>query len=57
MQRRARQMRDRGLQRIEAVVELQERMPPESDDDHLVLEGQPASSNSVLGYPQVSFER
>ena len=38
MQRRARQMRDRRLQRIEAVVERQQGMPAEGDDDRLFLE-------------------
>ena len=40
MQRRARQVRDRGLQAIEAVVQRQERMPPERDDDRLLLDRQ-----------------
>lgn len=29
-------MRDRWLQRIEAIVERRERVPPESDDDSFV---------------------
>ena len=33
-------MRDRRLQRIEAVVERQQRMPPEGDDDGLLLDRQ-----------------
>src|SRR6266567_7526867 len=33
-------MRDRRLQGIETVVERQQRMPSESDDDRLVLDGQ-----------------
>jgi hypothetical protein len=40
MQRRARQMRDRRLQRVKAVVERQERMRPESDDNRLFLNRQ-----------------
>ena len=32
-------MRDSRLQRIEAIVERQQRMPPEGDDDRLVLDG------------------
>ena len=40
MQRRARQMRDGRLQRVEAVVERQQRMPSEGDDDGLLLDGQ-----------------
>jgi hypothetical protein len=35
MQRRSRQMSDRRLQRIETIVERQERLPPESNDDRL----------------------
>lgn len=31
-------MRDGWLQRIEAIVERQQRMPPESDDDRLLLD-------------------
>src|ERR1700677_734114 len=37
MQRRARQMRDRGLQGIKAVVERQQSMPSEGDNDGLFL--------------------
>src|ERR1700730_17505770 len=40
MQRRARQIRDRRLQRVEAIVERQERMPPKGYDDRLVLDRQ-----------------
>jgi hypothetical protein len=32
-------MRDGRLQGIEAIVERQQRMPPESDDDRLFLDG------------------
>ena len=32
-------MRDGWLQRIEAIVERQQRMSPESDDDRLLLDG------------------
>jgi hypothetical protein len=32
-------MRDSRLQRIEAIVERQQPMPPEGDDDRLVLDG------------------
>jgi hypothetical protein len=32
-------MRDGRLQRIEAIVERQQRMPPERDDDGLLLDG------------------
>ena len=39
-------MRDGRLQRIEAVIERQQRMPPESDDDRLVLDGK----NGRLGF-------
>ena len=37
MQRRARQMRDCGLQGIKAVVERQQTMPSEGDNDGLFL--------------------
>ena len=40
MKGRARQMRDRGLQGIKAVVERQERMPAKGDDDRFVLDRQ-----------------
>jgi hypothetical protein len=40
MQRRARQMRDRRLQCVEAVVERQQGMPPEGDHDRLLFNGQ-----------------
>src|SRR5665213_1238026 len=33
-------MRDRRLQRIEAIVQRQQRMPAKGDDDRLVLDGQ-----------------
>jgi hypothetical protein len=37
MQRRARQMRDGGLQSVQAVVERQQSMPSECNDDGLFL--------------------
>src|ERR1700683_3658167 len=40
MQRRARQMRDRRLQGVEAIVERQQSMPSEGDNDGLFLDGQ-----------------
>jgi hypothetical protein len=40
MQRRARQMRDCRLKRVEAVVERQQGMPPEGDHDRLLFNGQ-----------------
>ncbi len=36
MHGRPRQVRDCRLQGVEAIVERQQRMPPEGDDDHLV---------------------
>jgi hypothetical protein len=33
-------VRDGRLQRIEAIVEWQQRMPSESDDDRLVRDGE-----------------
>lgn len=38
MEGRARQMRDRRLKRINAVVERQERMTPKGHDDRLILQ-------------------
>ena len=38
MQRRAGQVRDGGLKGVEAIVERQQRMPPEGDDDRLLLD-------------------
>jgi hypothetical protein len=38
MQRGPCQMRDGRLQRIEAIIEWKERMPPEGGDDRLVLD-------------------
>ena len=38
MQRRARQMRNCRLKRVEAVVERQQRMPAESDDHRLFFD-------------------
>ena len=46
VQGRARQMRDRRLQGIEAVVERQERVPAESDDHRLLLDRE----HSRLGF-------
>ena len=40
MQGRARQMRDGGLQGIEAVIERQQSMPSEGNDDGLLFNGQ-----------------
>ena len=40
MQRRAGQMRDGRLQRVEAIVERQKSMPPEGDHDRLLFNGQ-----------------
>ena len=37
MQRRARQVRDGGLQGIEAIIERQKRVPAESHGDGLFL--------------------
>ncbi len=38
MQRRARQVRDRRLKRVEAVVQRQKRVTTKGDDDRFVLE-------------------
>ena len=40
MQRRARQVRDRRLERVEAIVERQQGMPSEGDHHGLFLPGQ-----------------
>ena len=42
-------MRDGRLQRIEAIVERQQRMPPEGDDDRLLIDGK----DGRLGFPGV----
>jgi hypothetical protein len=39
-------MRDGRLSRIEAIIERQQRMPPEGDDDRLLLDGK----NGRLGF-------
>jgi hypothetical protein len=40
MQRRSRQLREGGLEGVEAIVERQERVPPECDDNGLILDRQ-----------------
>jgi hypothetical protein len=40
VKRRAGQVRDYRLQRIQAIVERQQRMPAERDDDRLLLDRQ-----------------
>lgn len=40
MQGRARQMRDRRLQRIKTIIERQQRVTPEGDDDRFLLDGE-----------------
>ncbi len=40
VQRSARQMRDRRLQRVEAVVQRQARVATEGDDDRRLINGQ-----------------
>jgi hypothetical protein len=37
MQRRARQVRDRGLEGIKAVIQRQERVPAEGNNDGLLI--------------------
>src|SRR6188472_1851417 len=44
MQRRARQMGNGGLKRIETVVERQQGMPSEGDHDRLLFNGQEGGS-------------
>ena len=46
MQGGPRQMRDRRLKRIEAIIERQQRVPPEGDDDRLFFHGK----DSRLGF-------
>jgi hypothetical protein len=40
VQRGSRQVRNRGLQRVEAIVERQQRVPSEGDDDRFLLDRQ-----------------
>jgi len=40
VQRGSRQVRDRGLPRVEAIVERQQRVPSEGDDDRFLLDRQ-----------------
>ena len=40
VQRGSRQVRDRGLQRVKAIVERQQRVPSEGDDDRFLFDGQ-----------------
>lgn len=40
MQRRARQMRDRLLQRVETIIKRQQRVPPERDHHRLLIFGE-----------------
>jgi hypothetical protein len=40
MQQRARQVRDGGLQGIEAVIQRQERVPAEGNDDRFLIGGE-----------------
>lgn len=46
MQGGPRQMRDGRLQRIDAIIEWQQRVPPESNDDRLIFNGK----DSRLGF-------
>jgi hypothetical protein len=39
MERGSRQIRDRRLQRVETIVERQQRVPAEGEDDRLVFDG------------------
>src|SRR5271169_6827339 len=48
MERRARQVRDRRLERVKAVVERQQGMPSEGDNHGLLLRGQ----DRRFGLPQ-----
>src|SRR5271163_2458807 len=50
---RARQMRDGGLQSVQAVVERQQSMPSEGDDDRLFLCGQDSRSGFLRSCRQI----
>ena len=54
MQRRARQVRDRGLERVKTVIQWQQRMPPERDDDRLLLDRQDRGSGILRPGRQIS---
>jgi hypothetical protein len=47
VQRRARQVRDRGLQGVEAVVQRKQRVPAEGDDHRLILDRQHGGSGDL----------
>ena len=51
--RRAGQMRDRGLKRVQAVVERQQGMPPDGDDDRLVLHAQHTGAGLLRPHPRI----
>lgn len=57
VERRARQMRDAGLERVEAIVQRQQRVPPESDDHRLVLDRQYGRSGRLKGRSAVDVRR
>jgi hypothetical protein len=49
MERRARQMRDRSLQSVQAIVKRQQRMPSQGDHDRLFFNGQDLRSCPEIG--------
>lgn len=53
MKRRAGQMRQARLQRLEAVIERQQSVPAESDDDRLVLQAKYAGSGLLRSHPSI----
>jgi hypothetical protein len=53
MQRRPREVRDRGLEAVEAVVQRQERVAPERDDDGFLLWREDGRADLLRPHPGV----
>jgi hypothetical protein len=46
-------MRNGGLERVEAIVERQQGMPPEGDHDRLLFNGQDGGSGLLGSCPKI----
>jgi len=57
MQGRARQVWDGGLQRVEAVIERQQRMAAEGDDHRLLLDGEHSRVNGLRPHARIADAR
>src|SRR5258708_5683094 len=53
MQRRASELRDRGLQSVEAVIEGQQSMPAEGNDDRLLFHSQDGGAGMLRPGTQI----